>query len=720
LGFKKEEQLGQLFKEKVATNSSMDMSQEMIQKGCDGEESHDVRMSLKTCFEGDLKVAMNVAPRRDGKKIIGTILIASVDDGDILMATLDKLGVSAWFTDLYGNVDTCNASAESLTGYSKEEQLGKTLTKNFVNEDTRVIAEAAISDALKGEDMYFGKEDISILTKSKENVPVNVNTGPRRRGGKVNGAIVMAMKGSGLLALLDHMNIPAWLTDREGKVDDVNESAVKLIEHEKEEQLGLVLADSFVVQTSQLTTTNVIKDAIGGAPMASLMMDMKTKNGLEVLVGADITKREERGKLVGSIVIARPEEGDILMMNLDKLGVAAWFTDTEGNIDECNKTAEVLVEYERAEQLGKVLASELVVTEAEKKATTAVDAALAGEHVHYGKKEVALLNKTQTPIPVHINTGPRRRSGKVNGTIVMAVKDESILDTLDQLGISAWLTDTDGKIDDANKTAIALVERSLQEQMGVGWVSDLVVEKGPAQSALQKAIDGDGFQGVDLNLLTKGGSEIPVDAHMGPREFRGRSLGSILMGVAKNTESQEFGMAMWETDLNGNIDACNQKACDMIEYAKEEQFGLLFAADKLMHQESQVIALPTVEGAVQGEEFENVGVKLVKKSGKVVIVNIDVFPRKSTKGVVNGTRIFARPIDMMDILDLMDRVGIPGWSTDSDANVDDCNKMAIKLLDFTKIEQVGKPLIEFVGNGFRVEVDAAVQSALEGGITLSP
>ena len=109
--------------------------------------------------------------------------------------------------------------------------------------------------------------------------------------------------------------------------------------------------------------------------------------------------------------------------------------------------------------------------------------------------------------------------------MVLARKDagQELLDMLDKLGIAAWFTDTAGVVDDCNKTACRLVDRTREETVGVGLVDELVGEKAreEARGAVEKALGGEESDGVGMSLLRKDGGSVEVRCDVGPRSAGG-------------------------------------------------------------------------------------------------------------------------------------------------------------------------------------------------------
>ena len=62
----------------------------------------------------------------------------------------------------------------------------------------------------------------------------------------------------------------------------------------------------------------------------------------------------------------------------DRLGVAAWYTDLEGEVDKCNKTACNLVKKTKKEVLGRDFCNDIVAMEQKEHSTVAVQNAFRG------------------------------------------------------------------------------------------------------------------------------------------------------------------------------------------------------------------------------------------------------------------------------------------------------------------------------------------------------
>ena len=135
--------------------------------------------------------------------------------------------------------------------------------------------------------------------------------------------------------MLDKLGIAALFTDMEGKVDECNKTACALMAREKEEVIGLALADDLVSEGGREGAKAAVEGAITGVEKNGNMLNLIKKEGDEITVIADVGPRQVGEEITGSMTIARPPTASLDM--LDDLGICAWFTDLEGTIDYCNK-----------------------------------------------------------------------------------------------------------------------------------------------------------------------------------------------------------------------------------------------------------------------------------------------------------------------------------------------------------------------------------------------
>ena len=288
-----------------------------------------------------------------------------------------------------------------------------------------------------------------------------------------------------MLVMLDKLGIAAWLTNTEGVVDECNTTACGLVDRTKEEVLGMQFVEGVVSEGSREVAGGVLGQAVEGTETSGTFMSAVTKDGANVEVMSDMGPRRKRGKINGAMVLAQRS----------KDGEALFKLDVDGKVQDCNKKALGLLGLEKAEDvIGKDFVGDVAAEEGKEAAAEAIGKALGGEAA-YGVG-TALAGKDEEVVKLDADVTQRLSpSGEVAGVMVSGgvggdddfiTSEGEMLVMLDKLGIAAWLTNTEGVVDECNKTACGLVGRSREEQQGMGLVGELVSERdrGEARACL--------------------------------------------------------------------------------------------------------------------------------------------------------------------------------------------------------------------------------------------
>lgn len=143
------------------------------------------------------------------------------------------------------------------------------------------------------------------------------------------------------------------------------------------------------------------------------------------------------GVHTGNIFIAQPEDG--LLELFDRLGVAAWFTDTDGVVDNCNATACNLIKDRKTDLLGKRFCEDIVSSEQHEQSTVAIKAALLGGDT--SDLELSILTRREQLRPIIAEVCPRMRGLRVTGSMILGWKVQNNLEfqTLNLTTIDALL-----------------------------------------------------------------------------------------------------------------------------------------------------------------------------------------------------------------------------------------------------------------------------------------
>ncbi len=124
------------------------------------------------------------------------------------------------------------------------------------------------------------------------------------------------------------------------------------------------MVEELVGEKDREEAKGAVEKAVGGEESDAMGMSVVRKDGSSVGVTSDVGPRMMGvGEITGSMVVARKDAGQEVMDVLDKVGIAAWFTDKAGVVDDCNKTACAIVDRTREETLGLGLAEELVAAQ---------------------------------------------------------------------------------------------------------------------------------------------------------------------------------------------------------------------------------------------------------------------------------------------------------------------------------------------------------------------
>jgi len=131
--------------------------------------------------------------------------------------------------------------------------------------------------------------------------------------------------------------------------------------------------------------------------------------------------------------------------------------------------------------------------------------------------------------------------------------------------------------------------------------------------------------------------------------------------------------------------------------------------------------------ACLGEETANFEFPLVTKSGKRFDVLLNATTRRNAEGRVTGVVGVGQDITNLrqvmveskrvadDLTRVIDTANAPIFGIDTQGNVTEWNKMAAALSGWTRVETLGKPLVdEFITITYREEVGRVLSMALRG------
>ena len=351
-----------------------------------------------------------------------------------------------------------------------------------------------------------------------------------------------------------------------------------------------------------------------------------------------------------------------------------WSLDTRGNVTFFNKRSEDLTGYKLDDWIGKSLAP-LIHEKDLQKVQNVFKETMAGRLQHY---EVTITKKDGSDMILSVNTTPMFESGEVVGTISFgkdvteakqtekALRESEVqYRTLFEGSPDAiFLADPEsGKIIDANKAASKLLQKSIDEIIGLHQTqlhppriydySLSTFEEHAGKSEISR------FETI---ILRSDGGEVPVEVSAEPITIKGKT---VLQGIFRDiterktaekelketTELLQSVMdnatdeAIITTDRMGTILIWNEGAKRLLGYESEEVVGR--ESIRIFHTEEYLksgIMDVNIKNMIATGKPLTLELEYITKNGKMIPVQTIVSPRFDKDGKFMGTVGMARDI----------------------------------------------------------------------------
>lgn len=118
------------------------------------------------------------------------------NDNSRLVAALTSIGDGVITTDLYGNIDFMNSSAEELTLWKLEEAVGRPISEVFclIDMNTGQLFESIVEAALAADSKIGLKKNTAMLTKNGTSIYVSASCSPIRSAGRELAGVVVVFR----------------------------------------------------------------------------------------------------------------------------------------------------------------------------------------------------------------------------------------------------------------------------------------------------------------------------------------------------------------------------------------------------------------------------------------------------------------------------------------------------------------------------------------------
>ena len=121
---------------------------------------------------------------------------ALADEKERLAVTLQSIGDGVITTDIQGKVLLVNKAAETLTGWSFEDAIGKPLDQIFqlLDEDAQVIQENPVDQVLQGDDVITFTDHMKLVIRDGTECPIVISCAPIQDSENVTIGVVLAFQ----------------------------------------------------------------------------------------------------------------------------------------------------------------------------------------------------------------------------------------------------------------------------------------------------------------------------------------------------------------------------------------------------------------------------------------------------------------------------------------------------------------------------------------------
>ena len=367
---------------------------EVLDNALQGRETANFEFPLYTKDRQRVEVLLNATTRRDvSGAVVGMIGVGQditerkqveVEKERVakeLQTFIDTANAPIFGIDAQGLVNEWNNKAAEITGFSREEVLGKDLVEVYISADFRASVGQVLDNALEGQGT--ANFEFPLYTKDHRRVEVLLNATPRT---DVSGRIV-GMLGVGqditerkqvevektrvakeLQTFIDTANAPIFGIDAQGLVNEWNNKAAEITSFSREEVLGKDLVEVYISADFRASVRQVLDNALQGQGTANFEFPLYTKDHRRVEVLLNATPRTDvSGKIVGmlgvgqditerkQVEVEKTRVAQELQTFIDTANAPIFGIDARGLVNEWNNKSAAITGFSREEVLGKNL-----------------------------------------------------------------------------------------------------------------------------------------------------------------------------------------------------------------------------------------------------------------------------------------------------------------------------------------------------------------------------
>jgi PAS domain S-box-containing protein len=305
---------------------------EVLDNALQGREAANFEFPLYTRDQWRVEVLLNATTRRDvSGNVVGVlgvgqditerkqVEIEKTRVAQELQTFIDTANAPIFGIDANGLVNEWNNKSAAITGFSREEVLGKNLVEVYITQEYRESVKMVLDNALKGKET--ANFEFPLFTADKRRVEVLLNATTRRDvSGNVVGVLGVGQDiterkqveeektrvGQELQTFIDTANAPIFGIDANGLVNEWNNKSAEITGFSKHEVMGKDLVQVYITEEFRASVREVLDNALQGVEKSNFEFPLFTKDSrrVEVLLNAT-TRRDVTGAIVGVIGVGQ-------------------------------------------------------------------------------------------------------------------------------------------------------------------------------------------------------------------------------------------------------------------------------------------------------------------------------------------------------------------------------------------------------------------------------
>lgn len=706
-GYSRQEAVGNQMVEKFIVPSLRQSVREVLDNALKGIETSNYELEFRTKSNEVRYLLVNATTRRnDDKAIIGVVGVAQ----DVTEAAKHDRAVAAMANELRQLVDTANApifgidlnglvnewneKTVEITGYSKDEAIGKPLVTRFIVESLRGSVQEILDNALNGKET--SNYELEFKTKKDEIRYLLVNATTRRDvEGNIVGVVgvaqdvteaaqhdrAVAVMANELRQLVDTANAPIFGIDANGDVNEWNNKTAEITGFTKEEALGKHLVHTFIVSSLRDSVQEVLDNALKGVETSNYELEFRTKsNEIRYLLVNATTRRDVEDNVIGVVGVAQDvteaakhDRAVAAMANelrqlIETANAPIFGIDVKGLVNEWNEKTAEITGFSKAEALNQPLVDTFIVPSLRKSVNEVMDNALNGEGTSNYELEFRTKGNENRYLLVNATTR-KDADDNIIGVVgvaqdvtetakhdrAVAVMANELRQLVDTANAPIFGIDVEGNVNEWNNKTAEITGYSKEEALGKHLVKSFIVPNlhGPVTEILSSALNGKETSNYELEFRTKTNEFrfLLVNATT-RRNAENRIIGVV--GVAQDvTEAAQRDRAVsamanelrqlvdtanapiFGIDVKGRVNEWNDKTAEITGYSKDEAVNKplvsTFIVPKLRPSVQKVL-----DNALQGNETSNYELEFETKKKEIRYLLVNATTRRDDNSNIVG------------------------------------------------------------------------------------